>query len=207
MSYKFAEVPLSPAVFAALATELIEPGRTVSRKDLIEKVSSEHEARGGLPARGVVVGAAKKALQALAADGRVEPIAQGYWRFVEPMTPDSITEPVEVGSGDEAVYVYYFPAYRDQAAHLNRDSWPMKIGMTTTPDVSVRIKDQCGTAMPEAPIVGLIYRTGRARNAERMLHSVLQERGRRLSDAPGKEWFLTSLSEVRGVLDFVTKSG
>jgi len=203
-SYRYQGVPLTPTVFASLTRELFPEGTTIARIELIRSVLDEHEKRGGLPSRGVMVSAAKKALAMLADAGEAEPIARGYWRITPAVSPVAITEPVVFGSGPEAVYVYYFPAYRDQAAYLQRDSWPMKIGMTKG-EVSLRIKDQCGTAMPELPIVGMIFRTENAANAERLLHSTLHTRGRHLS-GPGKEWFLTSVAEVRDILDFAAGS-
>lgn len=190
-------------MFAELAHEVVPAGEAIARTDLITRVLAEHEARGGLPPTGVAVAVAKKALRALADEGRAEAATHGYWRFLEPLDPASVDEPVLIGEGPESVYVYYFPAYRDQAAYLQRDTWPMKIGMTRG-QVAPRIKDQCGTAMPEAPVVGMIYRTANAANAERVLHSTLRERGRHLADAPGSEWFQTSLDEVRSILDFAT---
>lgn len=140
----------------------------------------------------------------LASDGCVQRLSLGHWRFTEPMSPDKVNEPVQLGEGAGAVYVYYFPAYRDQAAYLGRGVWPMQIGMTAAGEVSLRVRDQVGTAMPERPIVGLIYRTGSAANVERLLHATLEERGRRIGDAPGREWFLTSLSEIREIMEFAT---
>lgn len=201
--YEYAGVPLSPTVFAAVALRVAPRDKPLSRPDLIDLVVAEHEAKGGIAARGSLISAAKKALSTLVADGRVKNPAYGYWRFIDPLTPGEVDEPVELGEGKESVYVYYFPAYRDQAAYLERDAWPMKIGMTTG-ELKPRVRDQVGTAMPERPIVGLIYRTSAASNAEKLLHSTLEARGRRLADAPGKEWFMTGLNEVREILEFAT---
>lgn len=196
---------MTPAVFAHLVAEMFDAGRVFSRADLTAQVADEHERRGGLPARGSVTAVAKKALQNLLAAGRVESVSQGFWRIAvsdDPdQAPDADGQPIEVGEGTESVYVYYFPAYRDQAAHLGRSDWPMKIGMTAG-EVAPRLRDQCGTAMPERPVVGMIYRTDSSRVAERLLHSSLETRGRRMTDAPGKEWFMTSLAEVKEILDF-----
>lgn len=101
--------------------------------------------------------------------------------------------------------MYYFPAYRDQAAYLGHEDWPLKIGRTAG-EVGYRIKDQGTTAMPEDPIIGMIYRTDDATSAERLLHAMLTQRGKHVSGAPGKEWFMTSVREVREILDFATGS-
>lgn len=195
---------MTPAVVADLILEIEEPGGTLSRQQVVEGVTAEHENRGGLPARGNATLTVKKALGNLLEAGRVESPAYGYWRIVPSLDPTDVEEPVNLGEGKESVYVYYFPAYRDQAAFLGRKEWPMKVGMTTG-EPAFRIKEQSGTSMPESPVVGMIYRTPNASNSERMLHSTLKERDRYISGAPGKEWFMTSLDEIRSILDFVNQ--
>jgi len=201
--YPFAGQPLTPGVFANMALELVPPGAVVDRLGLTEQVVAEHVSRGGLPPRSAPVLCAKKALRDLQDQGKVEGAGvPGFWRFGmsgSPLTPDRV---VEVGEGKQAVYVYYFPAYRDQAALRGANSWPMKIGMTKSGSVDTRISDQCGTSMPERAIVGLVYRTDQASTGEKLLHSTLSTRGRHLKDAPGAEWFLTNLDEVKEILDF-----
>lgn len=206
MTYDYRGVPFGGRVASDLILDMYEAGQTLSRKQIIQEAADEHERRGGLPAIGGVTSVVKKALQVLAEQGRVESVSTGYWRFLEADSPSEVDEPVVVGEGPESVYTYYFPAYRDQAAYLKAETWPMKIGMTATSDVTLRVTDQSSTAMPEKPIVGLIYRTNNARNAEKMLHSVLIERDRKIKGSPGTEWFQTSIREVRAILDFATGS-
>lgn len=199
--YRFAGAPLSPTVFGEVAVDVVPRNRTFSRTEIIDMVTATHLEGGGKAITTSMTSTAKKALQDLSAAGLVRNIAYGHWRFDEAMSPDRVREPVEIGNGKEAVYVYYFPAYRDQAAHLGRVDWPMKIGMTAS-DVTARIKAQISTAMPETPAIGLIYRTDTATNDEWLLHSTLRARGRHLSTAPGQEWYMTSLVEIREILDF-----
>lgn len=197
-------MPLTPKVFAEVTKELIEPGAVVHRRDLIELVSKHHEEHGGLPTRSDLTTVAKKALNGLQEAGHAQGgDVPGYWRFPVGTKPSDPDVTIEVGEGPETVYVYYFPAYRDQAAYLERDDWPMKIGMTTGGH-ALRVRDQVGTAMPERATVGLVYRTDDAKNAERLLHSTLRSRRRHMVDAPGTEWFMTNLDEVRDILDFAT---
>lgn len=206
-TYRNVGIPLTPAVFAELLLELVEPGRPHARADLARLVGDEHAKRGGLPARGDVSTTAKKALSELQRRGLAEQIGstRGYWRVVEKVAPAD-SGPLEFGDGPESVYVYYFPAYRDQAALLGHNEWPMKIGMTKTA-VTPRLRDQCGTAMPEEPVLAMVYRTEDASNAERLLHSTLIARDRRIKGAPGKEWFQTSLTEIKAILDFTNGEG
>lgn len=201
-SYPFAGLPLTPGVFSNLALEVVEPGSIVERSKLAELVSREHESRGGLPSRAAPVAVAKKALRELQISEKVERAGvPGFWRFGLHGRLEDAERTVEIGTGTQAVYVYYFPAYRELAMRRGETSWPMKIGRTNGPS-QVRINEQCGTAMPERPIMGLVYRTDQASTGERLLHSTLTTRGRKMDDAPGKEWFLTNLDEVREILDF-----
>jgi hypothetical protein len=201
-SYRYKGVPLTGAVFSELTLEAVPPNEAISRSELVEKIQALHVERGGLESVGAVVSVAKKALADLVRKGRAESLARGYWRVLPDISADGPDVPVEYGEGKEVVYVYYLPAYRDQAAYLGRDTWPMKIGMTKG-DLPSRIRDQVSTAVPEEPVIGLIYRTDSASVGERMLHSTLDTRGRRMAGAPGREWFLTNLAEVKEILDFV----
>lgn len=200
-SYRYAGVPLTGAVFADLTLAQFEAGTTISRSELADRICTLHASQGGAEPVSPPAFVAKKALSDLTKRGRVESIARGYWRILPDLSAEGPDVPVEYGAGPETVYVYYFPAYRDQAAYLGRESWPMKIGMTKG-DLPARIREQVSTAMPEEPIVGLVYRTTAAAVGERMLHSTLETRGRRISGSPGREWFMTSLTEVKEILDF-----
>ena len=202
--YRYEGVPLTAAVFADLVRQTVEPGDVVTRSDIASRIADEHQRRGGTASRGPVDTVAKKALFDLRETGEAEIVTRGYWRISRPLGPSAnSSETVELGKGRESVYAYYFPAYRDQAAYLGREEWPMKIGMTKS-DASIRLRDQCGTAMPEEPVVGLLYKTDDARSAEKMLHSMLSQRGKHLKGAPGKEWFVVSLREIKDILDFAT---
>lgn len=200
--YPHSGLPLTPSLFGELTLQLVPTESPVNRKELCELVSTHHAERGGEPARGSLVSVAKKALQNLQKQGRAEATGvPGYWRIApDPLAVD-LDQPLDLGVGNETLYVYFFPAYRDQAAYLGRDTWPIKVGMSTT-DAGLRMRDQVGTAMPERPVVGMLYRTDDARTLERLVHSTLRTRGRHLKDAPGSEWFLSSVQEVRSIIEF-----
>ena len=72
---------------------------------------------------------------------------------------------------------------------------PCKIGRTDRDPVA-RVLAQAATALPERPHIALVIRTSFALAWEAALHGVLTLRGRRIEDAPGAEWFLTSPDEV-----------
>ena len=81
--YRLKDIPLSPTEFGKLMLKLFRgTGRTLSRKDLIRAVESEHINQGGMPTRGDGAGVFKKAMtfEFVKAAG-VENPATGWYRF------------------------------------------------------------------------------------------------------------------------------
>jgi hypothetical protein len=113
-------------------------------------------------------------------------------------TEESLSEPAAdriLGTGSASVYLYYLPVYRLRAEEQGKKFWPCKIGRTDRDPVA-RVLAQAATALPERPHIGLVIRTSNALAWEAAFHAVLTLRGRRIEDAPGSEWFLTSPDEV-----------
>lgn len=94
-----------------------------------------------------------------------------------------------------SVYWYTFPAYRTDAGR-----YPIKIGRGI--DSEARIRAQV-TAMPEQPVVLGKYEHSDPAALERALHSILILRGKRKTDAPGTEWFLTTPAEIEALIKIV----
>lgn len=200
--YEFSGVPLTPSVVASLIRARYQDGEVFSRQDAINSIVQEHIARGGLHPRGAPESLFKKALNGLQEEGRVEQTgARGYWRVVAPAIEVGAEAPVEAGTGPETVYVYFFSAYRDQAAYRGRNTWPIKVGMTKG-TVPVRLRDQIGTAMPEDYTLGLIYSCADAKTLESAIQGTLRQRGKAMN-GPGREWFDSSVSEVLEIIDFI----
>jgi hypothetical protein len=59
------------------------------------------------------------------------------------------------------------------------------------------------TAMPEQPTVLGIHEHQDPVSLERALHSVLNLRGKRKTDAPGTEWFVTTPDEIQALIKMV----
>lgn len=109
---------------------------------------------------------------------------------------DSDSEEEYSGSeGNPSVYWYTFPAY--QAA---TGPFPIKIGRGINP--LARIKMQV-TAMPEQPTILGTFEHNDPQSLERALHSVLILRGKRKTDAPGSEWFMTTPAEITTLIQTV----
>lgn len=212
--YKYVEKPLTPGIAQELIIERFS-GETVELKVVREEVTRIHLERGGLRSRAKMHHPASLALTKMGSSGLAENLSHGQWRIkgsnrVHPDSTRLQEETIElnglsvrsIGSGEGAVYVYYFPTYQLWAESQGESSWPCKIGMTEG-DPNLRIHIQVGTGMPENPKIALIIRTDAPVKMERILHDALTLRRRRMEGAPGTEWFLTSPSEVEAIHAFL----
>ncbi len=102
-----------------------------------------------------------------------------------------------LGEGSGEVYLFYYPVYRENALLRGESMWRCKIGMTEA-GVEKRIfaSSNCRTIAPETPVVGLVIKTDYPSELEQVMHGILTILQKKLSDTPGKEWFLTSPDEV-----------
>lgn len=91
-----------------------------------------------------------------------------------------------IGIGEESVYLYYYPAYKNLAEQDGKKVWACKIGKTKN-EVDSRIEKQCRTALPEEPEVGLIIKCDDASVLEKALHRILRLEDKCLEQAPGSE--------------------
>lgn len=94
-----------------------------------------------------------------------------------------------------AVYWYTYPAYQTTTGRF-----PIKIGRGTDPEARIRTQV---TAMPEHPIILGKREHSDPTSLERALHSVLILRGKRKTDAPGTEWFMTTPAEIEALIETV----
>ena len=99
------------------------------------------------------------------------------------------------------VYGYTFPAYERDKRHDGR--FRIKVGMTTLEDtpqqaaVETRVKQQVGTSNAETPRILLTQRCHDAKREEARIHACLKHKGLHVKDVPGKEWFFTTLGELK----------
>jgi len=82
-----------------------------------------------------------------------------------------------------------------RAEESGENRWPCKIGRTDQNPLQ-RVLSQAATALPEKPVVAVVFRTKYSAALETAFHSVFTLRGLAVRDAPGTEWFLTSPDEV-----------
>jgi hypothetical protein len=108
----------------------------------------------------------------------------------------------DVESNDAGIiYTYSFPSI------MRKDGrFPIKVGLTTTGDADARVIQQCKqTCCFEYPVVLKTWEVQRVAAVEDAIHSTLEARGSK-RQAPGTEWFNTTLEEVETILKFVQPS-
>ncbi len=105
----------------------------------------------------------------------------------------------DVESDDSGIiYAYSFPSIKK-----NDGRFPIKIGLTTTGDTNARVTQQCKqTCCFEYPIVLKTWEVLRVAAVEDAIHSTLEARGSK-RQAPGTEWFDTTLEEIETIVKFV----
>ncbi|MBX3502115.1 MAG: GIY-YIG nuclease family protein [Alphaproteobacteria bacterium] len=120
--------------------------------------------------------------------------------------PDAIAdeEAGPVGFVDTAgfIYMYSFPTIVREGVRF-----PIKIGLTRADDADARVQQQCRqTCCFENPTVLRTWKVQQVAAVEQAIHSILRARGRK-RDAPGTEWFDTTLDEVESIVKFVQETG
>lgn len=105
----------------------------------------------------------------------------------------------DVESNDAGIiYAYSFPSIRKSGV-----KFPIKIGLTVTGDARERVTQQCKqTCCFEYPIVLKTWEVQRVAAVEDAIHSTLEARGSK-REAPGTEWFDTTLEEIEAIVNFV----
>ena len=105
----------------------------------------------------------------------------------------------DVESNDAGtIYAYSFPSIR-----RDEGKFPIKIGLTTTGDADARVTQQCKQACCfEYPLILRTWEVQRVAAVEDAIHSTLKARGLK-RQAPGTEWFDTTLEEIESIVMFV----
>lgn len=97
------------------------------------------------------------------------------------------------------IYAFTFPSIKRSG-----EPFPIKVGLTTAPDVETRVYGQCkGAGFFERPEILGRWQVKRVAQYEDAVHAVLKARGRWKEDAPGDEWFNTTIEEVTAIVAFI----
>lgn len=97
------------------------------------------------------------------------------------------------------IYAFTFPRIK-----RDKESFPIKVGLTTAADVETRVFGQCkGSGFFEKPEILGRWQVKRVAQVEDAIHAVLKAKGRWKEDAPGEEWFITTIDEVQSIVSFI----
>ncbi|MFA7348135.1 MAG: GIY-YIG nuclease family protein [Desulfurivibrionaceae bacterium] len=97
------------------------------------------------------------------------------------------------------IYAFTFPAIKK-----GNEAFPIKVGFTSAVEVEARVFGQCkGSGFFEKPEIIGRWQVKRVAQVEDAIHAVLKARGRWKEDAPGDEWFTTTIDEVRSIVSFI----
>ena len=201
--YKYVDQSLTTKMAQELIIELFK-GETVAKTKMVGDVDKVHVDRGGKKAE-TKVHPVTNALNALKRKGLAnnDPPGIGDWRIIDndrPIVEDGVKW---IGSGNNSVYLYYYPNYKKCAELQEKENWPCKIGHTEYSDPIHRIYEQTGPGMPEQPEVALVIRTNQPKALERAIHKLLDRD--RVSGAPGVECFVTNPSRVEALYNIIIR--
>ena len=210
---KYSGKRLKMSMARELIVELFK-GQTVPKQDIIRRVDRIHFERGGKPSENIIhpVTDALNALKRKKLANNQNP-GDGIWVIngeaadeeIDDDSDDSDDNEVKrIGSGNNSVYVYYYPAYKERAELREEETWPCKIGRSEYANPIHRIGEQTGTGMPEKPEVALVIQTDLPVDLEDAIHQLLKSD--RIPDALGTEWFMTNPSKVEEIFNIINKS-
>lgn len=198
--------PLTVELTRTYLVDLVEVDQSHHVRILRYLVSGEHTSHGGLsPSDDELNSLVSKALNALRDAGEFETgDRSGHWRRVKKSEFPELAAKhaeameaaeVQVGTGPEVVYGWYFPRDLKLARLEQKTRFPIKIGCTAS-GPQKRILDSIGQA-PEKPVIGFVHHVDESAACEAWYHAALKVRGRKIEEAIGKEWFMTNLDDLR----------
>jgi len=207
-NYKYSKLELTPTIFKELLIQFFD-GKQFDRQTAIETILSYHKDNSGLIKEGKsIISVFKKATQILQGSG-IENLGYGIWKLNYKIRDTEIVESKKqieetvfvdkcIGCGNNSVYVYYYDSYKELAELKGESIWQCKIGRTDVNPLQ-RIVSQVGTCYPELPHIALVINCNDSAALESALHSILKYKHRHISNAPGKEWYSTSPSEIEEI--------
>ncbi len=206
--YEYFEKSLTPGIAKKLIQELFA-GQTAQKQEIMRVVEETHQKRGGLPSQAQHNNPVTLALYNMRREGEASnPDKSGNWLIHSSAEDDNSVDPEPnnldldpekiMGSGKQSVYLYYYPVYRRLAELEGEEVWACKIGKAKN-DPLIRISNQTRTALPEYPKVSLVIKTDEFALMETTIQNILKLQGKHKQDAPGREWFITSPSEVEQI--------
>lgn len=207
-NHKYEGVKLMPSIFSDLLIEKFD-GKRFKRKDAIHLIMNYFANQGGLIDGVDGVSVFKRASSKLKNNGLVNP-AYGIWQLnykkagvkvVEASSTTTNKFNIEIGTGNQSVYVYYFDVYRRLALVNEEKEWSCKIGKTNDSPY-FRILNQEKTVFPEEPVLAILIHTNNSTKYECTIHSILDFKGKKMK-SPGNEWYMTNIEEILKIVHFM----
>lgn len=138
--------------------------------------------------------------------GIFERIGEGQFKNVSSVKEAEEIEEADAEAEDDdlnveavgVIYAYSFPLLERQ-----NEKFPIKVGLTRGDDAEARVRQQCRqTCCFEKPKILKTWKVLRVGAVERAIHLTLEARGSK-RDAPGGEWFDTTIAEVESIVKFI----
>ena len=203
MNYEYKNQHFSVEIAEALLADVSTSGSKIAsiRNCLLDK----HLKSGGLglpnsmdeeSVETETINIVRKALQNESKKAKTSCINSDIWRIAK-------RNQWIFGKGKHWVYLYYF-ANETRIARVRGKSWKCKIGKADGFNTSgnivfsapeKRVKNQT-SGYHEKPVIALLLRTDLHDALEDAIHAILALQGKHLPKAQGKEWFLTTPSDV-----------
>lgn len=208
-TYKYKNIKLTPSVMGNILINIFD-GEQFERQDAIDEIVNFHIENGGVSHLDSYVASFKSMTKKSPFKDYITNVGYGTYRIKYKHTDDEIkisskkkdvfkvVADEEFGEGNEAVYVYYYDAYKELANLKGKQSWECKIGRTKRNAID-RVFSQSGTAYPERPHIAIIIKCKSGHDLEAALHNILKLRDKWISDACGTEWFITSPDEIKEI--------
>jgi hypothetical protein len=135
--------------------------------------------------------------------GLITSVSRGIYKaMAEDELPETAADEMAEEEGEGAGYAYAFSFPR---LVKTGERFPIKVGMTTG-DVDARVTTQCrGSAIFEPPVTLWRIQCADAVAMERAIHAMLKVWGHHLENAPGTEWFNTTVEEIEKVVAFIAR--
>ena len=197
MDYEYKDQHFSVEIAETLIPEGYSHGNRL--RDLTDRVMESHINRGGLgPPEGENSHEmVQKALQKMSAVAKASEISPNRWRYGH-------TDQWIFGTGENWIYLYYFPQEKRDAEEKGSSVFPSKIGKADGVSRNGHIKydapekrvESLTRGAREIAKIPLLFRTDSHTTLETAIHKHLELQDKRIRNRPSKEWFLTNPLEV-----------
>jgi hypothetical protein len=223
MAQEHLGLPFVRGVIKNLVIDLFKRPEPWVRADLVKEAVKKHLELGGILGNQDPTRVIKSTLKILKDENRIKAVALGIWKRIDLDSPEAqqkeevipspeiiqeiqeieeddspVSQQIkEIGSGSEAVYLYFNPNDKELAMLKNKDVWECKVGMTQTLPVEARIFSQgVKTALSKMPEIALVIKTNNAPLLERAIHTALRQLDLVAPDSLGTEWFITNPEKI-----------